>query len=67
MELIKTREALAEAVSKLSQSDFITIDTEFIRESTYWPELCLIQMAAPGVTALVDPLAEGIDLADVIH
>ncbi|WP_336057297.1 ribonuclease D [Nitratireductor sp. CH_MIT9313-5] len=62
MELIKTREALAEAVSKLSQSDFITIDTEFIRESTYWPELCLIQMAAPGVTALVDPLAEGIDL-----
>lgn len=62
MELIKTREALAEAVSKLSQSDFITIDTEFIRESTYWPELCLIQMAAPGVTALVDPLADGIDL-----
>ncbi|KFB10472.1 ribonuclease D [Nitratireductor basaltis] len=62
MELIKTRDALAEAVSQLSQSDFITIDTEFIRESTYWPELCLIQMAAPGVTALVDPLADGMDL-----
>lgn len=63
MELIKTRSQLEKAVAALEQSDFITIDTEFIRETTFWPELCLIQMAAPGVTALVDPLAKDLDLA----
>ncbi len=63
MELIKTRQGLEEAVTELEKSDFITIDTEFIRETTFWPELCLIQMAAPGVTALIDPLAEDMDLS----
>lgn len=63
MELIKTSAELEKAVVALEQSDFVTIDTEFIRETTFWPELCLIQMAAPGVTALVDPLAENLDLA----
>lgn len=62
MELITTRRELEEAVAALEKSDFITIDTEFIRETTFWPELCLIQMAAPGLTALVDPLAKGMDL-----
>ncbi|UUP19111.1 ribonuclease D [Nitratireductor thuwali] len=62
MELIKTRHELEQAVSELEKSDFVTIDTEFIRETTFWPELCLIQMAAPGVTALVDPLAPDMDL-----
>ncbi|WP_163271435.1 ribonuclease D [Chelativorans alearense] len=62
MELIKTRKELETAVAALEKSDFITIDTEFIRETTFWPELCLIQMAAPGVTAMVDPLAPGMDL-----
>ena len=63
MHLITTTDELAAAVSELEKSDFVTVDTEFIRETTFWPELCLIQMAAPGVTALVDPLASGIDLA----
>lgn len=63
MDLLKTSQELQETVSQLSASDFITIDTEFIRETTFWPELCLIQLAAPGVTALVDPLAPGMDLA----
>jgi ribonuclease D len=62
MDLIKTQNELDSVVRELAKSEFVTVDTEFIRETTFWPELCLIQMAAPGVTALVDPLAAGIDL-----
>ncbi|WP_274424048.1 ribonuclease D [Chelativorans sp. YIM 93263] len=67
MELITTRRELEEAIAALEQSDFITIDTEFIRETTFWPELCLVQMAAPGITALVDPLAKGMDLTPLFR
>ena len=63
MELITTTEGLEQAVAALSQSDFVTVDTEFIRETTFWPELCVIQMASPGHTALVDALAPGLDLS----
>jgi len=62
MQLITTQEELETAVAALRQSDFVTVDTEFIRETTFWPELCLIQVASPGVTALVDPLSPDIDL-----
>ncbi|QLF70038.1 ribonuclease D [Peteryoungia desertarenae] len=61
--MIETTAALEEACSRLAQSDFITIDTEFLRETTFWPELCLIQMACPGYEVIVDPLAKGLDLA----
>lgn len=63
MHLIATQPELDEAVAALSRSDFVTVDTEFIRETTFWPELCLIQAASPDLAVLIDPLAPGIDLA----
>jgi len=62
MHLISTQSELETAIAALRESDFVTVDTEFIRETTFWPELCLIQMATPQTTALIDPLAPGIDL-----
>jgi ribonuclease D len=63
MDLITTTEALASACSRFASSRFVTVDTEFMRETTYYSKLCLIQMAGPGQEgALVDPLAPGIDL-----
>lgn len=63
MEIVTTTSALQEACSVLERSEFVAVDTEFLRETTYWPKLCLIQMACPGYDVIVDPLAEGLDLA----
>ena len=62
MELITTTESLASLCSSLSAESFITVDTEFMRESTYWPDLCLIQVAGETLNGLIDPMANGIDL-----
>jgi ribonuclease D len=62
MHLITTTRELSELCTRLSRSEFVTVDTEFIREQTFWPHLCLIQMASPTEEAIVDPLAPGIDL-----
>jgi len=59
---ITTNEALAAFCDQLSGSEFITVDTEFMRETTYWPRLCLIQAATPTVAGIIDPMAEGLDL-----
>ena len=64
--LITTTEALSELCERLAKSDFITVDTEFMRENTYWPELCLVQIANTEEAAAVDPLAPGIDLAPLL-
>jgi len=60
--MIETTADLEAACKELAKSEFITIDTEFLRETTFWPELCLIQMASPTTEVLVDPLAKGLDL-----
>ena len=63
MQIIETTAALAEACETLARSEYLTIDTEFLRETTFWPELCLIQLAGPETEVIVDPLAKGLDLA----
>jgi ribonuclease D len=63
LEPITTTEALADACSRLSKHPFVTVDTEFLRESTYYPLLCIAQMASPEEAVVVDALAKGIDLA----
>jgi ribonuclease D len=64
MDLTTTTAALEDACSRLAELPFVTVDTEFMRETTYYSKLCLIQMAGPGSEGvLVDPLAPEIDLA----
>jgi ribonuclease D len=61
---ITTTADLAAFCDRLSTQPFVAVDTEFMRETTYWPKLCLIQAAAPdGTEACIDPLAEGLDLS----
>lgn len=63
MQVITTTPDLESACAALSTAEFITVDTEFMREQTYWPQLCLIQMAGPDDEGcIIDPLANGIDL-----
>src|SRR3978361_2026966 len=60
---ITTTADLAAFSNKLKGQPFVAVDTEFMRETTYWPKLCLIQAAgANGVEACIDPLAETLDL-----
>ena len=62
MRLITSTPDLETACSQLAAHDFVAVDTEFMRESTFWPELCLIQLAGPDLEVMVDPLAKGLDL-----
>ncbi|OOZ41019.1 ribonuclease D [Solemya pervernicosa gill symbiont] len=54
---IETPAALTDLCNRLSGAEWIAIDTEFMRETTYYPKLCLLQVGIPGLAALVDPLA----------
>lgn len=64
--LITGSEELAALCARLSQSQFVAVDTEFMRENTYWPELCLVQVADENEAAAIDPLAQGLDLTPLL-
>lgn len=62
MRVITRTKELEDLHRELAAVEFVAVDTEFMRETTYWPKLCLIQAAGPGVEAVIDPLAEGLSL-----
>jgi ribonuclease D len=62
MEIITSTAVLAEFCERAEKHDFVTVDTEFLRETTYWPKLCLVQAATADEAVLIDPLTPGIDL-----
>src|SRR5689334_2060833 len=62
MDLIVTTAELAEVCARMARHSYVTVDTEFLRESTYYPVLCVAQMASPDESVVIDALAKGIDL-----
>ncbi|GHH07332.1 ribonuclease D [Sphingomonas glacialis] len=65
--LITDSATLANLCARMSQADFVCIDTEFMRENTFWPELCLIQIADENEAAAIDPLAPGLDMSPLLQ
>jgi len=63
MDLITTTDELAAVCARMAKHPFVTVDTEFLRETTYYPLLCVAQLASPDEAVVVDALASGIDLA----
>jgi len=63
MQIVTDTATLENLVSDFEKAPYLTVDTEFMRDTTYWPKLCLIQVADPETACVIDPLAEGIDLA----
>lgn len=66
MTLIAETAELEALCERLAKADFITVDTEFLRDSTYWPKLCLLQVAGPDDVAAVDTLAPDLDLTPLL-
>ena len=68
MRIVENNDQLAAFLAELAGAPYVTLDTEFLRDQTYYPKLCLIQMAAPpnangpGAEGIIDPLAPGLDL-----
>jgi ribonuclease D len=60
--LVTSNEELAAACERFAGAPYVAIDTEFMRDTTYWPRLCLVQAAIPGHAVAIDPLAPGLDL-----
>ncbi len=63
MSLLTTTEQLAGVCDRLAQHPFVTVDTEFLRETTFWPKVCVIQLASPREAVAIDALAEDLDLS----
>jgi ribonuclease D len=63
MSLLTTTEELAAVCDRFARHPFVTVDTEFLRETTFWPKVCVIQVASPEEAVAIDALAEGIDLS----
>jgi ribonuclease D len=64
--LISDTESLKSLCDRLSKHPFVAVDTEFMRENTYWPDLCLIQIGNTEEAAAIDPKAEGLDMAPLL-
>lgn len=64
--LITDSDSLKSLCERLSRSDFVAVDTEFMRENSYWPELCLIQIGDREEAAAIDPKADGIDMQPLL-
>lgn len=62
MQIVTTNEQLAQLIDELEPAEYLTVDTEFARTVTYYAKLCLIQIASSDVEAIVDPLANGLDI-----
>jgi ribonuclease D len=67
MQPITTTEALESFCERLSGEPFVAVDTEFMRETTYWPKLCLVQVAGASEAQAIDPLAEGLSLEPLLR
>ena len=67
MSLITTTEELDAACLRLARSPFVTVDTEFLRETTFWPVLCVVQLASDDEALAIDALAEGLDLQPLLR
>jgi ribonuclease D len=65
--LINDSATLANLCTRLSAADFVCVDTEFMRENTFWPELCLIQIADVNEAAAIDPMAPGLDMTPLLE
>jgi ribonuclease D len=63
MSLISTTQSLAEVCRRLAAHPFITVDTEFLRETTFWPRLCVVQLASPEEAIAIDAMAERLDMS----
>ncbi|NVD27310.1 ribonuclease D [Parasphingorhabdus flavimaris] len=65
--LLTDNQDIADICARFSTADFVTVDTEFMRENTYWPILCLIQISDGKEAAAIDPLAKGVDLGPLME
>ena len=65
--LITDSTELLRLCERLAKSEFVAVDTEFMRENTYWPDLCLVQIGNQEEAAAIDPKADGLDLAPLLN